>query len=346
MLSIILLIIAIFIIYFLRKKKKTKDNFFLSSGFGGKILLQETAANPIVNTPLEKMKSRFFINPDMKVFRFFSYNPWQILGASEQGDLCGSCWAIVIASLISDRIIVKYNGSLKIKLSYQQLLQCYNYPNGCDGENPENVLKWMIDTNFVMTTDKQLPYEQIDSGTILKKCPPKYKEGFTLEKDSLYSIVKYIEPKLSFDKIDKKILNSNVLNMKKELILKGPFFATIAVYDDLINFTENAPYYKDSENYVGGHAIEIIGYCEPGVDIRRGYINGYWICKNSWGEGWPKNAIYPGIFTIRMGVNECGIESRCAAVEVLKQEKPSDITHVSFNDFDLFKRSFLRKYYR
>ena len=52
----------------------------------------------------------------------------------------------------------------------------------------------------------------------------------------------------------------------------------------------------------GGHAVKIIGWgVEEGVD--------YWLVANSWNEDWGDK----GLFKIKRGNNECGIESRISA---------------------------------
>jgi C1A family cysteine protease len=332
-LFLILFLVTIFICILY---KKNKDNFIAPINFITDIPLRRDKLNPVLNTPLVSLKSNLIIHPTIDVLSFFSYSFNKILSPVNQGESCGSCWAIVVTSIISDRIIAKYNGSKKIRLSTQQLLDCYNFPNGCDGENPEDVFKWLIDNKIIMTTEKNLPYQQMYSNIISEKCK-KYNEGIMLEPNSLYKIVEYIDNK----NFDKKILEKNVENMKKEIILNGPFFATIAVYNDLLTFTENEPYFQTSNNFVGGHAIEIIGYCNPGIDKRKGYIEGYWIVKNSWGKDWPKNPIYPGFFTIKMGRNECGIESRCGSVNPIKDKKITNISNVAITNFDIFKETFL-----
>jgi C1A family cysteine protease len=325
---IIIFILILFIIFFNYKEKYIAPISFISD-----IPLRKNTINPILNTPLNPLKSNLIIHPDTDILPFFSYSFNKILSPVNQGETCGSCWAIITTNIISDRIIAKYNKSLSIRLSTQQLLDCYNYPNGCDGANPEDVFKWLIDNKFIMTTEQNIPYQQMYSDVIQEKCK-KYNDGILLEPNSLYSITEY--------NINKNTLKQNIQNMKKDLILNGPFFATIAVYNDLLDFVENEPYYKTSNRFVGGHAIEIIGYCNPGLDKRKGYINGYWIAKNSWGTNWPKNPIYPGFFTIKMGTNECGIESRCGAVNPLPDKKIKDISNVAITNFDIFKETFLK----
>lgn len=53
---------------------------------------------------------------------------------------------------------------------------------------------------------------------------------------------------------------------------------------------------------MGGHAVKLIGWGEE-----RGVP--YWLCVNSWGPQWGDD----GVFKIRRGVNECGIDAGATA---------------------------------
>jgi C1A family cysteine protease len=132
--------------------------------------------------------------------------------------------------------------------------------------------------------------------------------------------------------------------MKTTLVTVGPIFGTITVYADFLKWTENSksgPYKKTNSEFIGGHAIEIVGYCDINTDTRYGYNStGYWICKNTWGTKWPAGSpLYPGYFTIEMGKNICGIESRCGIVEpdisiIIKNK------NISWDNWDLFRRHY------
>lgn len=50
--------------------------------------------------------------------------------------------------------------------------------------------------------------------------------------------------------------------------------------------------------YLGGHAVKLIGW---GVDNEIPY----WLLINSWNKGWGDK----GLFKIRRGTNECGIDN-------------------------------------
>lgn len=58
--------------------------------------------------------------------------------------------------------------------------------------------------------------------------------------------------------------------------------------------------YEKSENatYLGGHAVKLIGWGEE-------YGVPYWLMVNSWNEAWGDK----GLFKIRRGTNECGVDN-------------------------------------
>ena len=106
--------------------------------------------------------------------------------------------------------------------------------------------------------------------------------------------------------------------MKMQLLTNGSFFGSISVYNDFIHFKGDKVYIKNSDDFVGGHAITVIGWVDKGLDLREGFEVGYWVCKNSWDITCAKLYDFPGYFAVKMGSNECGIESRagCASADV------------------------------
>ncbi len=83
---------------------------------------------------------------------------------------------------------------------------------------------------------------------------------------------------------------------KEWISLRGPVMGGMTVYDDFFHYQKGI--YKSAYGgYVGDHAICIVGYDD---------VEGYWICKNSWGPAWGER----GWFRIAYG--DCGIGSRFA----------------------------------
>ena len=57
--------------------------------------------------------------------------------------------------------------------------------------------------------------------------------------------------------------------------------------------------YDGESDYLGGHAVKVIGW-----GTTEGGCN-YWLVVNSWGPDWGEG----GLFRIKRGINEVGIES-------------------------------------
>jgi hypothetical protein len=95
---------------------------------------------------------------------------------------------------------------------------------------------------------------------------------------------------------DFRKVTSNVTSIQNALVTYGPLGATMDVYDDFYPDYTGGIYTQQSEVFVFGHCITIVGYNNTGNH------EGYWICKNSWGTEWGEN----GWFRIAYG--ECNIE--------------------------------------
>lgn len=290
------------------------------------------------NVPLTPFKSPLKIHnvlhdglPDFLLYKTKFLSP-----VVDQG-ICGSCWAFSITNMLSDRISVTTGGKFKKLLSTQQLLGCYNPDEGCIGQSPEDALEWMSDRKYKLNTSTRYPYKQHSNSEIEEECIDS--DGVSVEPGTIKSLVTFIEE----EEYDPFLLKENIRNMKTELYQNGPFFAAITVYDDFYQYNGKGVYKHDvNAEVVGGHAIEVIGYCNAGVDTRKNLLDsgeGYWICRNSWGSNWPIESNNKGFFIIKMGTNESGIESRVAVADAslsLVGYKGNNIAatrYVSFKNF-------------
>jgi C1A family cysteine protease len=80
---------------------------------------------------------------------------------------------------------------------------------------------------------------------------------------------------------------------RKEALTRGPVIGGMQVFDDFMTYT-NGVYRHVSGNFLGWHAVLVIGY-DDGA--------GYWIAKNSWSSGWGEK----GFFRIAYG--QCSIDT-------------------------------------
>ncbi len=239
--------------------------------------------------------------------KFLLYKMEYLTPVRNQGD-CGACWAFALCDVLSDRAMIASGGLFTHNISVQQLLSCFAR-DGCDGGSPEEASFFLSESDLLLSTENKFPYKQTGGGYVNTKCASGGQYNIGVDKSSVASIVEYIDEK----EYIQSIVNSNIENMKLELYQGGPFYCAITVYDDLFTYTGTKPYKPDPKaSFVGGHAIEIIGYCNAGEDTRKEYKDtAYWICKNSWGKNWPTRTELNGYFTVVMGSNVCGIESRC-----------------------------------
>ena len=290
---------------------KSVRTTFLTPIFPNIIPLRSPTKQWIVKVPLTPFRAPLKMLPMLdSVPNFLIYNPDILSPVRNQGD-CGSCWAFALCDVLADRISIRTNGNFRQNLSVQQLLSCFE-PNGCDGGSPEEAALWASNTRFGFGLERNDPYTQTSGGYVRSKCVYPQSTFVRIVSGQVFSIVRFIGE----TEYDPDILHQNMENMKMELYEGGPIYCAFAVYDDLFEYSGLEPYRKNKNaTLIGGHAMEIIGYCLKGVDKRKGYESGYWICRNSWGSEWPKQSAMEGYFTVVMGENMCGIVSRCGVVE-------------------------------
>ena len=222
----------------------------------------------------------------------------------DQSD-CASCWAFGVVEVATDRLCISSNGEHKESLSVEDLLECcptcgYQCKGGYTGMAWEYVRRTGISTGGQFNTTnwcKSYPFPQCEHGDGSKyppcsttppdapKCEAKCQEGYPIpyEKD-LHQFANVYQ------------LGGNVEEIKTEIFTNGPVDATFRVYEDFLTY-KSGIYHHVEGKALSLHTVKMIGW---------GVENGeeYWLLVNSWNEDWGEN----GLFRVRLGTNECGIE--------------------------------------
>ena len=215
---------------------------------------------------------------------------------------CASCWAISVASVLSDRLCLLTNNN--VPLSAYILLSCSNFEYDCvDGGDVVKAFEYIMEngiptgsnydedvntckpypyppcSHFLFGTERYLNCESItqQKPRCVKKCDKNYDKLYA--NDLFYCSTPY---KIEADEEE----------IKKEIYLNGPVVATFAMWEDFLLYKSGIYSYVDGD-FVGYHSVKVIGWGEEdGIK--------YWLCVNSWNDTWGEN----GMFKIVRGGND------------------------------------------
>lgn len=280
------------------------------------------------------------VEPDFILPAYFKWKESVLVPVRDQGK-CASCWAFAVADCLADRLSVETGGKVKTCLSTQELVSCVNrHLFHCGrGGIPELAYSYVIAQG--LSTESAYPYQQQNTRSI-QECEAsssvlnyvwvdsnraEYDKEKVFGRSGTAKNLCYDVSVLPFssDAYNQK-LQENIVNMKTEIYLHGPIVGTMYVHKDLYDYDGKHVYEAASTSpLMGGHAIEIFGWCSEGENTQEGgFQNAYWICRNSWGLKWPHNLPY-GLMYIRMGTNESGVESRASSVQPLLNSYTSSL---------------------
>ena len=247
--------------------------------------------------------------------------------------LCGSCWAIAAAGVISDNFTVSGLVDWYPNLSTTWILTCYPQQQ-CKGGNPAStfidiarggvVSNHCVDYSWCASNimcngegTKHFDEKHTDLSALIPQtcgCVDPHAEFF-------YYKIKEGATNMSIGVGDITAVNMPTL-VKKHIMINGPVLGGFLVFENFMHGTwakinggvymENATYEggkitfdennTNSSKYKGSHAVTIIGYgTEKGVQVdAKGTKKDvpYWYCRNSWGTKWGdggyfKMAMYP-----------------------------------------------------
>jgi len=218
---------------------------------------------------------------------------------------CGSCWAFGSVDSFQGRACIATGKD--VKYSAEDTAFCSDAGNGCQGGN--TAWDWFTYTGVATGGDYSeagsgetcLPYSLVPCAHHVP-ASSKYASCISGEypsptctgscSDSGYGKTKQADRLKATDAYSV----SGVSSIQTELQQHGPLYVSFTVYGDFETY-KSGVYQHTSGEYLGGHAVELIGWgTESGSD--------YWLIKNSWNEQWGDN----GTFKILRGSNECGIE--------------------------------------
>ena len=202
---------------------------------------------------------------------------------------CGSCWAFgAVAAMEAIYNIKNNNPDLDVDLSEQYLVSCgMKYSplglNGCCGGTMSYTLDFLNTRGTV--EESSFSYQAVDAlGRDFKDCNTSTPSNDPVKCPSLD------DPKYKIDKYHSLPTKNSI---KNAIASYGPVVAGFNIYADFYEYNEGI-YERNSNKYIGGHIVAIVGYNDAGQ---------YWICKNSWGTDFGED----GYFRIKYG--ECGIDS-------------------------------------
>jgi len=206
---------------------------------------------------------------------------------------CGSCWAFGACEALGDRFCIQSKGAANVSLSEQLLVSCDSDNSGCDGGDP--LTAWQYLQQYGTVSSKCYPY---DMGTChhpgcsdwnTPTCNTTCQDGSPFSSNRYYASSAYS-------------VSSSVAEIQKEIMTNGPVEVAFDVYEDFATYKSGVYVHKTGQ-YLGGHAVKNIGWGtdSTGVD--------YWLIQNSWNTQWGMD----GLFMIRRGTDECGIEDDVVA---------------------------------
>jgi C1A family cysteine protease len=192
----------------------------------------------------------------------------------DEGKCIGS-WALVSASVLSDRLCMKTNGTTDFSLSGQELLNCAKDGKGCAGGEVGRIA-----------------FEYLTSyGVSLEQCQPWVSGVDGKEKDCKQTCD---NGTYKAYKCAKVIFEMHEDDIKAEILKNGPVDCRFEFYEDFNDYKSGIYYRVSTHKLYSNHAAKVIGWSEEN-SIK------FWNLENSWGKVWGENGYF------RMKNDESGI---------------------------------------
>jgi len=224
------------------------------------------------------------------------------IGTIRDQSACGSCWAFGAVEAMTDRscIFLKKNISLS---AGAMAFCCDSCGDGCNCGYPASAWQYYQDHGVVEESCYPYPFPSCDHHIPNSKNPCPTKEYNSPSCPSKCTNKTWAGPAWAQDRHKGKSAYSvsGVQQIMAEIMKNGPVEAAFDVYEDFLTY-KSGVYRHTTGQFVGGHAIKILGWGTSGSED-------YWIVANSWNPDWGMN----GFFWILRGKDECGIEDGVVA---------------------------------
>lgn len=229
-----------------------------------------------------------------------------MLEAIDQGS-CGSCYAVAVADMITARVAVQTNNTIRKRLAPQEIIDCgEKWNQGCDGGFPYLASKYVAD--FGLASEDCYAYAERGFNA-----PTGYGQKCKADKlaASKPDICKYRVKANKYNYIGGCYGCCNEKDMMKEIYENGPIVIGFQVNMGMLHYSSGVFLQTDFDQDIKtlnpweetNHAVVVVGWGTSPKGTK------YWTVKNSWGKNWGDK----GYFYVQRGTDEMAFESMAVA---------------------------------
>ncbi len=181
---------------------------------------------------------------------------------------CGSCWAFASTAALESRTLIELDTpGIDLDLSEQALVSCLGTGSCAQGGSVDGPADYFKGSGI--PPEECYPYRADDSpcGSICSGSQS-LTQAYTI-RNWVYAGSDTLTPQLSM--------------IKSLLVSTGSMVASLQVYEDLYRYYEGGVYTYTSGEFMGGHAVLLVGYDDH---------DQCFIAKNSWGTDWGEQGYF------------------------------------------------------